>query len=72
MPNFHLIQYLKHFALNTAKNFINSFPNTYYYKLGGANVIFGGALPSLPPKIRLCLLFQAGTDAMGPLRALIR
>jgi len=33
------LTHLKHFALNTAKNFIKIFPNSYYYsrfKLGGA------------------------------------
>jgi len=40
----------KTLKLNAAKNFINYFPNTQYYsqiKLGGAKVIFGGALPLL-------------------------
>jgi len=40
------LTHLKHFTLNAAKNFINSFPKYYYsqLKLGGAKVTLGGAL----------------------------
>jgi len=54
------LTHLKHFALNTAKNFIKIFPNSYHYsqfKLGGAagskSFLEGHCLTLPLPKIHL-------------------